>query len=142
MSVYANYGITFQLKYTKYIMYLYTVACLLYQNHNRTLIILVVLEIEKKKCKITCTCNVCQRFFLFIYDFFKLKNNCINCLSTLYQIQEMQIFTFEKKNSFYEQTKYMYIAKMFISVIKEKTLIHQMLPEKKWNRIFPSNTGI
>lgn len=98
MSVYANYGITFQLKYTKYIMYLYTVACLLYQNHNRTLIILVVLEIEKKKCKITCTCNVCQRFFLFIYDFFKLKNNCINCLSTLYQIQEMQIFTFEKKN--------------------------------------------
>lgn len=75
-------------------------------------------------------------FFLFIYDFFKLKNNCINCLSTLYQIQEMPIFTFEKKISFYEQTKYMYIAKMFISVIKEKTLIHQMLPEKNETESF------
>lgn len=70
-------------------------------------------------------------FFCSYMIFLKLKNNCINCLSTLYQIQEMQIFTFEKKISFYEQTKYMYIAKMFISVIKEKTLIHQMLPEKK-----------
>lgn len=97
MSVYANYGITFQLKYTKYIMYLYTVACLLYQNHNRTLIILVVLEIEKKNVKYHVLAMYAKDFFCSYMIFFKLKNNCINCLSTLYQIQEMQIFTFEKK---------------------------------------------
>lgn len=99
MSVYANYGITFQLKYTKYINYVLIHSGMsLISKPQQDIDYLSCSRNWKKKCKITCTCNVCQRFFLFIYDFFKLKNNCINCLSTLYQIQEMQIFTFEKKN--------------------------------------------
>lgn len=98
MSVYANYGI-YNISIEIYQIRTYTLGksgmSLIAKPEQELWLSQLFSKLEKKKCKITCTCNVCQQFFCCSYMMFlKLKNICENWLSTPYQIQEMQIFTF------------------------------------------------